>query len=74
MKKNNYKDIANELQRLEAEMMINTIAPILLEKNIQFVPVHDSVMISKKHKNEVVNIIRREFFLKYNMNPPLKVK
>ncbi|MBX2977448.1 MAG: hypothetical protein KF721_15080 [Ignavibacteriaceae bacterium] len=74
MKKNNHADIANELMKLEADMMINTIAPILLEKNIQFVPVHDSVMISPKYKNVVINIIRKEFFKKYNMNPPLKVK
>lgn len=74
IKLDSYRDLSIDLQKLEAEMMINTVAPILLSRNILFVPIHDSVMISSKYKDEVMSIIKDEFKKKYNIVPVLKVK
>lgn len=69
-----YQQFAIILQRTEADLMINTVAPILLEKQIDFIAIHDSFMIQEKNLNAVISIIKNECLKKYNLVPILKVK
>jgi hypothetical protein len=74
LKGTDYKNIAIELQSREADMILTTIAPILLDKQIDFIPIHDSFMIRESEREIVLQIINDEFLKKYNMIPTLKIK
>ena len=72
-KKVNYKNLAIELQRIEAEMMINSVVPILAEGKIFVLTIHDSVLTTLENAEKVKNVII-EVFKKFNLHPTLKIK
>jgi hypothetical protein len=67
-------DFSTTLQNMEAQMMLDDIAPQLLAKNISLIPIHDSFMISSKYVNTVKNTISEEFQRQFHITPALKVK
>jgi hypothetical protein len=72
-KKVNYKDLAIQLQRIEADIMINLIVPRLANKNIFILTIHDSILTIPDNVELVKEIIMNEF-KKYNLQPTLKIK
>lgn len=62
------------LQSLEAEIMIETVAPKLLELDIDFIPVHDSFIVPTSAEQTVRKIIESEFLNLYSVKPLLKNK
>ena len=72
-KKVNYKDLAIELQRVEADIMINSVVPRLAEKKIFVLTIHDSILTTPDNVELVKEIIMNEF-KKYNLHPTLKIK
>ena len=55
-------------------MMMNTVANILLEKGIDFIPIHDSFLVTETNVNEVREIILSEFRKVYRVEPLLREK
>ena len=53
---------------------MNTVANILLEKGIDFIPIHDSFLVSEFNVNEVRKIISNEFIKEYGVEPLLREK
>ncbi len=74
IKEDNFKILPIELQKLEAEMMINTVAKILIEKGIDFIPIHDSFLITESNIEKVREIILCEFCKEYGVEPLLREK
>jgi hypothetical protein len=72
-KKVNYKYLSIELQKLEAEIMINSVVPRLLEKEVFLLTIHDSILTTSENVDTVRKAILFEF-RKYNLNPTLKIK
>lgn len=72
-KRVNYKDLAIELQRVEADIMINTIVPKLAEKKIFVLTIHDSILTTPDNVELVQEIIKNEF-KEFNLNPNIKIK
>jgi hypothetical protein len=72
-KKVNYNNLAIELQRVEADIMINSIVPRLAEKKIFLLTIHDSILTTPDNVELVENVIKSEF-KKFNLNPTLKIK
>lgn len=72
-KKVNYKNLAIELQRVEADIMINTVVLKIAEKKILALTIHDSILTTPNNVQKVKKIILSEF-KKYNLQPTLKIK
>jgi hypothetical protein len=62
------------LQKAEASLMIDTIAPILLEKDIKFITVHDSFLVSQKDVDTVKEIMQNCFEERYGIVPMIRIK
>lgn len=75
MKKNRSKrEFAMSMQRREAKIVIDDFGNKMMELNIPFLTVHDSVIIKEKHKNIVSKILIQEFFKNTGIIPELKIK
>lgn len=74
IKKDDNRDLAILLQKEEASIMIDTISEKLLEQNVQFITVHDSLMISQKDASLVMNQMKKSFQERYNEMPIFKEK
>jgi len=74
IKAEDYRNLAIELQSREADMILKTIAPILLNEKIDFIPIHDSFLIKETDKNRVTEIFEQCFMEKYKIIPRLKIK
>jgi hypothetical protein len=72
-KKVNYRDLAIQLQRIEADIMINSIVPRLANRNIFMITIHDSILTTPDNLKLVKEVIMNEFE-KYNLQPTLKIK
>jgi len=72
-KRVNYKNLAIELQTVEADMIINRIVPKLAKENIFVLTIHDSILTTEENCDSVVKIILSEF-KKINLKPNLKIK
>jgi hypothetical protein len=72
-KRINYRDLAIDLQRVEAEIMINSVVSRLAERKIFILTVHDSILTIPENIGIVQHVIRDEFS-KFNLNPSLKIK
>ena len=72
-KKVNHKDLAIELQKIEADIMINSVVPRLAEKNIFLLTIHDSILTTPGNADIVKEVILDEF-KKSNLQPTLKIK
>lgn len=68
-----YKKLAIELQRVEADIMINFVVPRLAEEKIFLLTIHDSILTLPDNVKLVQAAILGEF-KKFNLTPTLKVK
>ncbi len=57
-----YKKCAWILQRQEAKIMIEGVCCELLERNIFFIPIHDSILTKKRHVKSVKLCIKKHFY------------
>lgn len=73
-KKDDYKNLAISLQRVEADIMINTIVPRLAQEGIYCLTIHDSILTTKDKVEQVKEIILDEFKMKYNLIPTVRIK
>ena len=72
-KKVNHKDLAIELQKIEAEIMIHSVVKRLMDKKIFVLTIHDSILTTQDNVELVKQVMMNEF-KKYNLQPTLKVK
>lgn len=72
-KKEDYRDLAIRLQKIEADIMIKKVVPELEKKKIFVLTIHDSVLILPEQELIVKKIIINEF-QKFGLHPTLKVK
>lgn len=68
-----YKKLAIDLQRVEADIMINYVVPRLAEEKIFLLTIHDSILTIPDNVKLVQAAIMEEF-KKFNLTPTLKVK
>lgn len=73
-KKDNYKNLAISLQRVEAEMIINKIVPRLAARKIYLLTIHDSILTTPENAEIVKEIMIDEFEKEYGLVPGVKVK
>lgn len=73
-KKDDFRQLAIKLQKAEADIMINTIVPVLAEKDIFLLTIHDSILTTKDNAGIVKETILAEFKRKFNLIPTLKIK
>jgi hypothetical protein len=72
-KKDDYRDLAVQLQKIEADIMIKKVIPGLERKKIFVLTIHDSVLVQPEMVEAVKNIILNEF-QKFDLRPTLKIK
>ncbi len=72
--KNNYKDLACFMQRLEAKIIIELVCTELIELGIVFIPIHDSIMTLARHVEKVKELIQKHFLAETGVNCCLKVE
>lgn len=68
-----HNKLAIDLQKVESEIVIDTICKELTEVEIKYYTIHDSWIVNKDNQEETVKIIKREFMNKYNEIPDLKI-
>jgi len=73
-KKEDYGELAINLQKVEADIMINHVVPRLAEKNIYVLTIHDSIVTLPGHAEFVKQTILKVFNEKYGLVPTVKVK
>ncbi len=72
-KKVNHRDLAIELQKIEAEIMVNSVVKRLMDNKIFVLTIHDSILTTSENLELVKKIIWEEFN-RYSLHPTLKVK
>jgi len=74
MKKDEYNALALALQQLEADLVITAVVPILAQKGIPIVTIHDSIATLPECVEEVKKVIQTECFRLYGIAPSIKEK
>jgi hypothetical protein len=73
-KKDDYRNLAISLQRVEADIMINRIVPRLANMGIYVLTIHDSILTTPDKIEIVKEIILQEFDNQYGLIPTIKIK
>jgi hypothetical protein len=73
-KKEHYQDLANLLQQIESEIIINRIVPKLADKKIFALTIHDSILTTKENSVIVKSIIEQEIKNYIGLIPTIKIK
>jgi hypothetical protein len=73
-KKDGYKQLAIQLQRVEAAIMINKIVPLLAKQKIYVLTIHDSFLTTNENIAVVEKIILAEFKNQYGLVPTVRIK
>lgn len=75
-KKEDYKQLAINLQRAEAEIMINKVCKRIAEERpeIFVCTIHDSILTTAENKTYICNVILNEFEKNFNLKPSLKIE
>jgi len=75
-KQTDYKNLAVQLQKSEADIMINKIVKrIAIEKPECFIlTIHDSILTTKDNKEYINKVILEEFGNSFNLKPSLKTE
>ncbi|MBK9333950.1 MAG: hypothetical protein IPM96_16465 [Ignavibacteria bacterium] len=73
-KKEDYKQLAINLQKTEANLMINKVCKRISEErpDIFVTTIHDSILTTSENKDYICNIILNEFEKNYNLKPSIK--
>jgi hypothetical protein len=72
LKSNKYNQLAITLQRLEADIFIETIARFIVEQGMYCITVHDSVIIDRKDHKKILQLMQETFKSKFNEVPNFK--
>ncbi len=66
--KGDYRMLAYDLQKMESELIFNKIIKKIMDYNpdIKVITIHDSLVVSKKHKSEVNAIFQSELIKHFN--------
>jgi hypothetical protein len=67
------KDLALKLQRLDSKLMMDILNVTMADKVLAY-PIHDSVIVTRQHKEYIVATMRHCFKEKYKFDCPVKVK
>ena len=75
-KKEDYRKLAINLQRAEADLMINKVCKrISIERPEIFITtIHDSILTTEENKSYICNVILNEFERNFNLKPSLKIE
>jgi len=75
MKKDNHADFPVQLQDMEANIMLDKIGNILMDKQILFLTIHDCILVNNDEDSEIVKKTIAEVFMKeYGIEPRIAVK
>jgi len=73
IKENQYQHLAHELQRFESRQILHPLIKFLNKEKIDFISIHDSVIILKEYKEIVINEFNR-ILINCNVETELKVE
>ncbi len=74
IKQRHHERLSIMLQRIEANIFIDTICPILVNNNIIPLTIHDSIMVEEKHKNKALGIIQDVFYKRFGVVPTFELQ
>lgn len=74
IKKDNYKELSKILFQGEVNLMINNVCSRLLDEKIDFIPIHDSLMVTEDKLERTKHIIADSSMSLFGMTPTLKLK
>jgi hypothetical protein len=74
IKYGNHRKLSILLQKLEADLVINSVVPICEQKGIPVLTIHDSLMVFPEHTVAVEAMLKAECQRLYNLCPCLKTK
>lgn len=75
-KKEDYRKLAINLQRAEADLMINKVCKrISIERPEIFITtIHDSILTTEENKSYICKVILSEFERNFNLKPSIKIE
>jgi len=73
-KRNNYKDLAISLQKVEADIIINRIVIRLEKESIYCLTIHDSILTTPNNAEIVKQIMLEEFEKHFGLIPTIRIK
>lgn len=74
IKENGNNKLALELQSCESNLVLSTTGSQLIQENIPFISIHDSLMICKSQSEYVRNLMTNNFQRLYNVTPIINYK
>lgn len=76
LKKNNYKDLAQKLQKLESMLVLRTVCKEInkLNKHIPMFTIHDSILTTKEHEETVRRVMKEVLLGDIGFEPELNKK
>ena len=73
MKKGGYKAFAISIQSVESGIVLDTVGQALMNNGIQFIPIHDSLIVQRKYTKTVKSLLRETIINEIGVVPTLKV-
>jgi len=73
-KEKNHNQFSIRLQKIESEICIDEILPLLEEANIEYFTIHDSWLVKKEDLNQAIKIIENKFMEKFGYTPKLDIE
>jgi len=74
VKSGDYRNMSALTQKLEADLVINTVVPMCEREGVPVLTIHDSLMMFPEHAGDVQEMIKSECQRLYKLSPCLKIK
>jgi len=71
-KEESYQNLSIQMQRTEANIILNSIGDELKKRHIWYSTIHDSVVVLKEHQEEVKHLIIQQFLRVVGVAPSVK--
>ncbi len=73
-KKEDYKKLSLLMQKMEADVFINGIGERMVKNNIEFITIHDSLIVNKEDQLKTLEIMKEVFNERFGVIPKFKIE
>ena len=70
----NYKNLARQMQKHEAHVVLDTVANQLMLEDKFFLTIHDSIVTDKSDIEYAIHLMKKAFEENYNLSPNIEPK
>lgn len=73
-KRGGYRGFAISIQSTESKIVLDLVGRNLMERGIRFIPIHDSLIVQRRHTKTVISILRDTIKREIGVTPTLKTE